>query len=259
VNGNTLYQWLLVAWFALAGATFILLFFIAAPYGRHARRGWGPTLSDKAGWVLMEAPSPLVFTAWYVAGRPGTVTSLVFLAMWLVHYLYRAFIYPLWVRDSERRMPLSVVAMGFVFNLVNASLNGWYLFGLSGGYPSTWLGDPRFLVGLALFAAGLLVNRQADGILRDLRARDGPRAPDGPNEYKVPEGGFYRWVSSPNYFGEMVQWIGWAIATWSLPGLSFAVWTVANLAPRAWANHRWYLETLPGYPAERKALIPRLW
>ena len=253
MNGNTLYQALLVGWFALAGATFVLLFFVVAPYGRHARRGWGPEVGDKAGWVLMEAPSPLVFVAWYLVGRPGTVTSLVFLAMWLVHYLYRAFIYPLWVRESERRMPLSVVGMGFVFNLVNASLNGWYLFGLSGGYPLTWLGDPRFLAGLALFVAGLLINRQADGILRDLRASDGP------NEYKVPAGGFYRWISCPNYFGEIVQWTGWAIATWSLPGLSFAVWTVANLAPRAWANHRWYLDHLPGYPADRKALLPRLW
>ena len=61
MNGNTLYQALLVAWFILAGATFILLFFVAAPYGRHARRGWGPTLSDKAGWVLMEAADTLVF------------------------------------------------------------------------------------------------------------------------------------------------------------------------------------------------------
>ena len=80
-----------------------------------------------------------------------------------------------------------------------------------------------------------------------------------PQEYKVPQGGFYRWVSSPNYFGEIVQWIGWAIATWSLAGLSFAVWTVANLAPRARANHRWYQENLPGYPPERKALIPGVW
>jgi protein-S-isoprenylcysteine O-methyltransferase Ste14 len=259
VNGNTLYQWLLVAWFALAGATFILLFFVAAPYGRHARRGWGPTLSDKAGWVVMEAPSPLVFLACYLLGRPGTVTSLIFLAMWLFHYIYRAFIYPLRRRDSDRRMPLVVVGMGICFNLVNAGLNGWYLFGLSGGYPSAWLVDPRFLAGLALFVAGLLINRQADSILRKLRAADGPRAADGQREYEVPEGGFYRWISCPNYFGEIVQWTGWAIATWSLPGLSFAVWTVANLAPRARANHRWYLDTLPDYPPERKALIPGLW
>ncbi|MDH5284165.1 MAG: 3-oxo-5-alpha-steroid 4-dehydrogenase, partial [Gemmatimonadota bacterium] len=34
--------------------------------------------------------------------------------------------------------------------------------------------------------------------------------------------------------------------------------TVANLAPRAWSHHRWYLEKFPDYPPDRKALIPHL-
>jgi hypothetical protein len=53
--------------------------------------------------------------------------------------------------------------------------------------------------------------------------------------------------------------MGWAVATWSLSGLAFATWTAANLAPRARANHRWYLETMPDYPPERKALLPGVW
>jgi protein-S-isoprenylcysteine O-methyltransferase Ste14 len=146
--------------------------------------------------------------------------------------------------------------MGFTFNLINGYLNGRYLFGLSGGYTSTWLADPRFLLGLGLFFLGTLINRRADRTLRDLRHRlhgtDGAR-------YRVPDEGLYRWISCPNYLGEIVEWTGWAIATWSLAGLSFAVWTVANLAPRAWANHRWYLETWPDYPPERKALVPGVW
>jgi protein-S-isoprenylcysteine O-methyltransferase Ste14 len=66
-------------------------------------------------------------------------------------------------------------------------------------------------------------------------------------------------VSSPNYLGEITIWLGWALATWSLPGLAFAFWTVANLLPRARANHTWYRQTFPDYPAERKALIPKVW
>jgi protein-S-isoprenylcysteine O-methyltransferase Ste14 len=251
-----LYNGLLIAWFALAAATFVSLFFIAAPYGRHVRHGWGPTLGDKVGWVVMEAPASLVLAAYYVVERPGTITSLVFTIMWESHYVYRAFFYPLRVRDSQRRMPLSVVAMGFMFNVMNGYLNGRYLFGLSGGYPSTWLSDPRFLAGLGLFVWGMWINRRADRVLRALRRES--RASDGA-EYKIPEDGLYRWISCPNYFGEIVEWSGWAIATWSLAGLSFAVWTAANLAPRAWANHRWYLATMRDYPPERKALVPGLW
>ena len=76
--------------------------------------------------------------------------------------------------------------------------------------------------------------------------------------YKIPQGGMYRWITSPNYFGEIVEWVGWAIMTWSLPGLAFALYTTANLAPRAISNHRWYRRTFPDYPRERRALVPFL-
>jgi 3-oxo-5-alpha-steroid 4-dehydrogenase 1 len=69
----------------------------------------------------------------------------------------------------------------------------------------------------------------------------------------------YRFISCPNYLGEIMIWTGWAIATWSLAGLSFLVWTMANLIPRARAHHCWYKEQFPDYPPERKALVPGLW
>ena len=71
--------------------------------------------------------------------------------------------------------------------------------------------------------------------------------------------GVFKWISCPNYFGEILEWIGWALATWSLAGLSFAVWAIANLVPRARANHKWYLENFAEYPRSRKALIPKIW
>jgi len=77
-----------------------------------------------------------------------------------------------------------------------------------------------------------------------------------PGEYGIPRGGVFEFVSCPNYLGEILEWTGWAIATWSLPGLAFALWTAANLIPRAYANHAWYRKTFPDYPGKRKALIP---
>jgi len=256
VTHDTVYNIVLLVSFVLAIAVFVSLFFVVAPYGRHTRKGWGPTIGDKAGWIVMEAPSPLLLAAYYFWGRPGTVAALVFLLMWETHYLYRAFLYPLRVRDSQNRMPLSVVAMGALFNVINAYLNGRYLFMLSDDYPLTWLIHPRFLLGLTLFALGMLINRRADRILLELRrSLRGERGAT----YQIPEGGLYRWISCPNYFGEIVEWIGWAVATWSWSGTAFAIWTAANLAPRARANHRWYLETMPDYPRERKALVPGVW
>jgi protein-S-isoprenylcysteine O-methyltransferase Ste14 len=210
-------------------------------------------IGDRLGWVIMEAPASLVFaTCFWVGGDARTLTALVFLLMWQVHYVHRAFIYPLGIRGQRGRMPVVVVAMAFLFNAVNGYLNGRYLFAFSGGYPQVWLSDPRFLIGLGVYVAGYLINRQADLTLRKLRQ-------PGESGYKIPDGGLYRWVSCPNYLGEIVEWIGWTIATWSLPGLAFAIWVIANLVPRAYVHHRWYQKHFPDYPHQRKALVPGLW
>ena len=149
-------------------------------------------------------------------------------------------------------MPVAIIGLGLLFNTVNGYLNGRYIFTFSGGYNNDWLLGPPFIIGLLLFLTGFIINRQADYTLHYLRK---------PNEsgYKISNEGLFRWISSPNYFGEIMIWIGWAIATWSIVGLAFAVWTAANLVPRARSNHIWYHERFPDYPPERKALIPRVW
>jgi 3-oxo-5-alpha-steroid 4-dehydrogenase 1 len=253
MNQPLLYSILLIASFVLAAVVFTALMFVNAPYGRHIQSGWGPTLSNRIGWLVMESPSALVFALFFILGTaPTTLTSFFFLAMWEAHYIHRAFIYPFQIADGRKRMPLVVMLMAFGFNFGNASINGWYLFALSGGYPSSWLRDPRFIVGVILFISGYAINRQSDRILRKLRQ-------PGELGYKIPRGGLFRWVSCPNYLGEIIEWGGWAIATWSLPGLAFAVWTFANLAPRARAHHRWYREHFEEYPKNRKALLPGMW
>jgi protein-S-isoprenylcysteine O-methyltransferase Ste14 len=253
MNEQALFNLLLFALFFFAMVTATVLFFVTAPYGRHIRKGWGPTLDNRLGWIVMEAPAPLVFALCFLVSEyRGSPTAWVFLLMWEVHYVYRAFIYPLQLRGSGKRMPVIVAAIGFLFNALNGYLNGRYLYSFSGGYPNDWLIDPRFVAGLLFFVTGYAINRQSDRTLHRLRGNGEPG-------YAIPYGGFYRWVSSPNYFGEIIQWFGWALATWSLVGLMFAVWTAANLAPRAFSHHRWYREYFVDYPPERKALLPRLW
>jgi 3-oxo-5-alpha-steroid 4-dehydrogenase 1 len=252
VKEPTVFNVLLVAWLVLAAVVAVTLLFIVAPYGRHSRKGWGYAIGNKLGWVLMEAPAPLTFAVCFFLGGGFGITGIVFLALWEAHYLHRAFIYPFGLRGGARRMPLSVVSFGFFFNLMNGYLNGRYIFTFSGGYGAAWLADPRFIVGALLFITGFVINRQADQVLKGLRR-------PGESDYKVPDSWLYRRVSSPNYLGEIIIWTGWAVATWSLPGLVFAVWTVANLLPRARANHAWYRANFPDYPPQRKALLPGLW
>jgi protein-S-isoprenylcysteine O-methyltransferase Ste14 len=245
---------LLYAWSGAAVVVFAALFAVTVPYGRHSRAArWGPRIGSTAGWLLMEFPAvaalPLLFA---LGDRRTNAPALVFLALWLAHYGHRSLVYPFLRRGGERSMPLLVALSGLAFNVVNGYLQGRWLFALSPVLPSTWLADPRFLGGAALFLAGRGVNLQADAVLRSLRR-------PGDAGYAVPRGGLYRWISCPNYLGEIVEWAGWALATWSLAGVSFVVWSFANLAPRAAAHHRWYRATFPDYPRDRKALLPFLW
>jgi len=253
VKELTVYNWMLISWFVLGTIVFIALFFVVAPYGRHARKGWGHSIGHQLAWIIMEAPSPIVFALCLLTGDVKlTVVTAVFLVLYEAHYIHRAFIYPFSLRGAEKRMPLSIISFGFIFNLMNGYLNGRYIFHFSGGYANSWMLDPRFILGVTLFIIGYIINRDSDLALRHLRQ-------PGESGYKISYSRFHRWVSSPNYLGEITIWTGWALATWSIAGLAFVFWTVANLLPRARANHEWYRRTFPEYPPERKALIPGLW
>jgi hypothetical protein len=170
----------------------------------------------------LDRPSSSFFTP----EQTAELAALVFLGMWEIHYVQRTFVFPLLLSSSSTPMPVSIAAMAVVFNSVNGCLQGGRLYRVSPGYAAGWLRDPRFLLGTALFFSGMAVNWHSDAVLRKLRR-------PGESGYKAPRGGLLRWVSCPNYVGEIVEWIGWAVAAWSLAGASFAFWTAANLVPRA--------------------------
>ncbi len=243
------YSYAVATEYLLALITFLLLLFIVAPYGRHERRGWGPTVPARLGWFVMETPAAL-FTAiiFFLGPNQSEAMPLALLAMWEFHYIQRAWIYPWRMREDQKRMPALLMALAIVFNTLNAVVNAGWL-STFGTYTLAWFYDPRFIAGAAMFFAGFAINAKADALLFGLRA-------PGEKGYKIPRGWLYDSISCPNYFGEILEWFGWALATWSVAGLAFAVYTTANLAPRAFANHRWYKEKFPDYPRERKALIP---
>lgn len=246
-----LHGWAVLVQLALAVVTVLVLLFVAAPYGRYERAGWGPTVPAVLSWILMELPAVGLFAVFFFAGdHHFEAVPLVLLGLWQLHYLNRTFVFPARMREPGRRMPVLIAFLALLFNTLNAYINARWI-GHLGSYGIAWLTDPRFLLGATLFLAGWMGNLHSDAILRNLRK-------PGETGYKIPRGGIYRWVSTPNYLCEIVEWIGWAIATWSTAGLAFAVYTAANLVPRALTHHAWYREHFADYPPERKALVPRL-
>ena len=171
--------------------------------------------------------------------------------LWNAHYLNRSLIYPIRTKTGGKQIPIAIVASAIFFNTVNGSINGYYLGSIGGEYPENWWYDGRFIIGLLLFIAGAWINIWSDNKLLALRK-------PGESGYHVPRGGMFEWVSCPNHLGEIIEWTGFAILCWNLPALSFAIWTAANLIPRSWSHHQWYRRYFPHYPAQRKAVLPRI-
>ena len=72
---------------------------------------------------------------------------------------------------------------------------------------------------------GFLINNISDSTLINLRKTD-------TKQYSIPRGGLFDYISCPNFFGEIIEWLGFAILTWSIAGLAFFLWTFFNLVPR---------------------------
>lgn len=207
---------------------FIALQYIEAGYGMMYTRRWGFAINNKVGWIIMEAPVFIVMTAlWYLSDRRAELVPLIFFILFQLHYVQRAFVFPFLLKGNSR-MPLSIIMSGMLFNILNALMQGGWIFYISPSemYILNWLMSPQFIIGTVIFFAGMAINLNSDYIIRHLRK-------PGDTAHYIPRGGMFSYVSSANYFGELVEWIGFAILTWSLSGAVFAWWTFANLAPRA--------------------------
>ena len=154
------------------------------------------------------------------------------------------------IRSAGKSIPLLVVTLGIVFNIVNTYLNARWISHL-GCYGVNWMTRPLFSIRILVFTIGFALNVHSDPVLIRLRE-------SGEKGYKIPLQGVYRWVSSPNYLGELLKWTGWTLATCSFSGLAFLFYSAANLVPRAISNHRWYKNKFVEYPSNRKCLIPYL-
>jgi protein-S-isoprenylcysteine O-methyltransferase Ste14 len=234
--------------FVLCPLVFLSLLWTTAPYGRHFTTGWGFTLSNRFAWFVMELPALLVISLLLWAS-PATLAPVAWVPwlMWGAHYSYRTLVFPFLMRPSGKSFPALLVLFAIVFNALNGYNNAGALIANSASGAALW--SIHFCFGSLMFLTGLWIHIAADHTIRKLRHA-------GSVGYGVPQGGLFNWVSNPHYLGEMIQWSGWAILTWSWAGLAFALFTICNLVPRAMANQRWYRETFPDYPPERKILVP---
>jgi 3-oxo-5-alpha-steroid 4-dehydrogenase 1 len=233
-----LFTYLLWVMSFLAIVVFICLYFITAGYGQFRTKRWGYSIDNRVAWFLMEAPVFFVMLIiWCRAGFPFHLPELILLGLFLVHYFQRSFVFPCLMKGHSR-MPLSIMMMGILFNVINGIMQGGGLFWFpipAYAQDASYLLRWNTIVGIIVFLFGMIVNWHSDYVIRHLRQ-------PGDTRHFLPQAGFYRYVTSANYFGELVEWIGFAIAAANPAAWVFALWTGANLIPRAHAIHRKYHE-----------------
>ncbi|CAF0831492.1 unnamed protein product [Adineta steineri] len=238
-------------WFI--GAAVVLLFEvildIKAPYGRYNTTNGG--IPVRLAWFIQELPSFVVpcyilYNNW----SSISITKLIIISFFLIHYFQRVFIYPMLIRGGKHSSYLTTI-LAFIFCSLNAysiaeELIVYHI------YPNNYLFSLRFLIGTILFFTGFILNLQSDAILRNLRKDNSQR------DYQIPRGGLFEYVSGANFLAESIEWTGYAICAGTLPAIAFSVFTWANTAfGRGIHHHKFYLEKFRDeYPKNRKAIIP---
>jgi 3-oxo-5-alpha-steroid 4-dehydrogenase 1 len=238
-------------WILFGIILFPIQFYISAPYGRHTKQSFGPLISNKLGWIIMESWALLTFVLVYYKYFNTNFYSLFFGIIYALHYVNRGIIYPLKTKTNGKKIPLLVSIFAMTFNSVNAGLNAYFL-GKICTYPNNYFLHWNFILGLFLFILGFYINYKSDNILIELRA-------PGETGYKIPNGFLFKYISCPNHFGEIVEWLGYFLMTNNLASLSFIIWTIANLLPRAVHHHKWYIENFKAYPKDRKIIFPKIY
>ena len=236
---------LTVLWIIIGLIIFPINLIYKAPYGRHTSKKWGISIDNKLGWIIMELPALLVCPAIYFYFKIDFDISIMFICLWIIHYFNRTIIFPFRIKTKGKKMPLAIVLSAFFFNIVNGLINGYFLSNINLHSVSIFL-----ITGFLLFVLGLYINISSDNKLINLR-----KIKKG---YFVPKGGLFKYISCPNFFGEILEWFGFALMTFNIGSLSFFIWTCCNLIPRGLAHHEWYKNKFNEYPKERKAILPFL-
>jgi 3-oxo-5-alpha-steroid 4-dehydrogenase 1 len=252
----------------------------------------------------MEFPPLLTFPYFFVASplssgsysvsltHPSTLLATLF----IVHYVNRSIVSVLRM-PSRARIHMAVIPMTSVFNAANGFAMAAYL---SSPSAHTYLlhafSRPTFYVFLAMWAIGFIGNIAHDEILYEIRRNAKTKATEkkavkedmallaNNQYYGVPRGLLYNYISFPNYFCELLEWLAFALAAAPLPPVSdvvksfsalslnsilyanvppefahpylFLIATLLPMVPRAYRAHLWYYETFPSYPKGRKAIVP---
>jgi len=212
----------------------------------------GPQISWK-GVFLTEYFGPLaLYTLLYfqpsiIYGQTRERSFVQILAFycWSAHYLKREFETLFIHRFSHGTMPLLNLFKNCMYYWGNALFVAYFV-----NHPLYTPPSNRLVaIGFALFLANEIGNLATHIILMNLR-------PPGTRERRIPKGFLFEYISCPNYFCEIMAWIGFSIMTQTLTAYIFTLLGAAQMLVWAQKKHSQYRKEFPDYPRSRKILIP---
>ena len=266
---------------------------ITAPFGKHvssqSSSPWwhGPKVYARISWFLFECPNLIWswYYCWYqlnesilyldintrsefgtstfqiINGDIIIATNALLVGLFRMHYVNRAILYALRMNRNSQPVPLVVILSAVLFTSLNGYVQIFYL-GHIEKLPPLILSKSNksldTLFGILIFFVGMGINIHSDGVLRNLRLQNKDNDTTSQRRYYIPRGALFTYVSCPNFAGEILEWLGFAMASrFSLPSVAFLCYTASNLIPRGIAHHEWYKNKFDDYPIERKwAVIP---
>ena len=230
-------------------------------YGRFGVETSEITLDPRLGWWLMELPCSSVFiiTFFFVGGpQSRKPVPRLFASVYLMHYLYRGWLFPAFInRHGSAGTNFSIVpAVGsWIVTITHAYLNAKWFSTFGKKLNWEWIKSKWFFIAAATYYCGLGLTIWHDHILRNLRP-----CPSG-QRYCVPHGALFEWITSAQYFSELVAWLGFWMMSCGPNGAFIFFVSLANLIPRSHSTHDWYLERFGDEYEDlgRYRLVPFLW
>lgn len=258
---DSIYDFILLISFIIVILASLGSIILIAPYGRFAINS-GIELNPKIGWWLMEIMATISFIFFYPQGPNAfKPVPLIFASLYLIHYANRGWYFPFSLRvdpNSKSSFSILVVISGFFVTSLHGYLNAMWYSKYCTYLNYEWLTTPTCIFGLILYEVSFWSTIYCESIIRNLR--DVNPSKSTTQRYKIPKGFLFEYVTSAQYFTELLGFLGWAIMTWSPAGLFIFSISCANLIPRAIGTHKWYLEKFKDtYPKNRKILIPFIW
>jgi len=231
--------------------SFTALQFIPAHYGKfYDIKKNLPALSNRVGWMIEETPNVFItlYYAYYFYQDSSKFNYINYfmIGFFFIHYIHRGLIFPFQLAKTKK-LPLDIILMACSFCVANAIMQNRSIF-LFSSYSWNELNHITLVIGIILFFVGMYINIYHDYMMIKMKKNS--------DTYVLPYGGLFRYISAPNYFGEILEWIGYAMIVQTFSGWIFVISTISNLLPRAIQTHRWYKTKFENYPKERKAIVP---